>query len=152
MHNKQRAFTLLELVLVLGITLALSALVLPFALTEIRRGQVQTTAQDLHSQIFRVQQQAYAGDANTARGISFASDNYKLYSGNSLAAATSVDTIEFPAGVNITAINISGGGSELNFAVNKFRANNTGTITISDGLESWQLTINSEGLLTSNAL
>jgi type II secretory pathway pseudopilin PulG len=141
-----RAFTLIELLVVLGILMASSFILIPIAVEQIQGNKTFSELKILYSNISSQQQNSFSGLNNTSYGIALFSDRYELFIGETLATASSTEEILLKNNVQITSINLTS-GNEISFPKGSVKPMAVGEITLSDGIENYQLSINKEGLI-----
>jgi len=142
----KKGFTLIEILLVVGITMTIALFTLPFLTSRVRQTDLEETVKGTISQIIQYQQYAYAGNGNTAYGISFSSDRYILFRGNSLISASIQETILLPTSISISSINLTS-GNEVVFAYQSFRPSVNGVIRFNLDSQNIDVSINSEGMI-----
>ena len=149
--RKVAGFTLIELIVVIGIFSMVSMMALPIAIKNIQTTKSDSAMKDLKSAIFLVEQDAFSKKVNQGHGIKFYSHSYVVYTGNSLATATITDTFTQPDDVLFTNINF-GGGSEISFPVGSFRPLSSGSIDVTNGASTYRIQVSSEGTIQSSKL
>ncbi len=150
--KKLRGFTLLEMLVVMGIIGSVSLVAMPITINQIKQTNLQQTVRDMNSAIFLYQQNAYASKNSKSYGVYFESDKYTLYIGESFATAEVTEPTILQSDVSISQINLTGGGNEIKFTAGGFRPTASGTIVLSDAFNSFALDINSEGLISNYKL
>lgn len=141
-----RAYTLIELLVVLGILMASTLILIPIAIEQIQGNRTFSEVKILYSNLSSQQQNSFSGLNNTSYGIALFSDRYELFIGETLATASSTENILLKNNVQITNINLTS-GNEIWFPQGSVKPATFGEITLSDGIENYQLTINKEGLI-----
>ncbi len=149
--SKYKAFTYIEVMIVLGIFSIGAFLLVPLSFSQLGSTRTSYYAADINTFIFSVQQESYTQLDGSAHGIRFNADTYDVYTGSSYATATETLTITMNNDVEITDVSLtdiatSNPTTELVFDRGKFRPNAYGTITVSDGFVLYRVTINREGL------
>ena len=147
--RRLKAFTLLEVLVVLGILSAISVIIIPVAVSQLRRDQAESTATDITSAMFAQQQKAVTGQASSGYGIAIYSNKYTIYKGASLAAATVKDDVTFTSGLSISNINLAAGGNEIKFNQGSVTPNTTGSFNINSSNSTYKVDINREGLIST---
>lgn len=145
--KKEAGFTLIEMLVVIGIVIVVAFIVVPISVVQLQGNKLESETKKLKSSMHNQQQYAYSAREDSAYGIVFNSGNYVLYQGDSYATATVTETIDLTNEVDIVQINFADSSSEVNFAKNEFRPSTTGNIVISDGINSYTININSQGLI-----
>ena len=139
---------MLEIVIVMGLLLAVALVVLPATIAQIGQVKADSVANDAASLIFSTQQQAYARDNNKDYGIKLNTDNYIYYVGISYGFAEASNTVTFSPNITISSISLNGGGSEIRFASGSFKTSQYGSFNVSDGNSTYAVKVNKEGLIS----
>ena len=145
--NNESGFTLIEMLVVIAILMIVAYIAVPISINQIQTNKLETEAKKLKSSMQTQQQYAYSANENSAYGIKYNTNSYVLYSGNTYATAVLTDTTTFPSGITISQTSLANSSTELNFSKNSFRPDTTGSITLVDGVNSYSVTVNSEGLI-----
>jgi type II secretory pathway pseudopilin PulG len=145
--SKYRGVTLIEIVLVLGIFAAVAAALLPFAISQISQSRVEEKAKNIKSYMDYYQRRALTSDNDSGYGISFSSTEVTYFAGDSLATATETYVEELGDGVEIDQINLSNSATEIVFAQGTTIPDEYGSIRMSDGTSTYQISINMEGFI-----
>ena len=153
MKNSRNGFTLVELMVVMGISLALFGFVIIGLSSNERIFSVSSTREIVVSDLNTQQAKAMQGiDGTSAYGIYFEPDKYTLFKGNSYSSSDPdnfeieldegivVSDISFPA--SIVVFNARSG--EINGFVD---GNNTVTIQDTQGISTIILSINRYGVI-----
>ena len=148
-NHKYSALSLIEIVLVIGLFGAVMSVLVPFTLKQIRENKVFAEKEVLESTVFTQQQNAYAGKDGYAYGVKFFTDGYEIFQGDSYASLVSSERFYFKNGVEIVDQTFSVSGDELNFAIGEFKPADEGYVELSDGVNSYKVYVNSEGLVES---
>lgn len=143
----KRAYTLLEILLVIALLSVVASLTFPFALSQISDTSVQVAVEDVQSQLFATQVAGFAGDNGNSHGIAFFTDNYTVFEGDSLATATSTTNFEYDNNAQ-ALINLDNGGNEIVISKHSIIPSTFGTITFTNNSSTFTLEINEEGLTT----
>jgi len=138
----------MEVVVVMGILVAISLVILPFTISQIEDARAENQALSIASELFSSQQDAYSGRNSSGYGVKLNSDSYVVFIGDTLAGASYSDTLTLPQGTSITDITFTGGASEVAFLSGSFRPNRTGSFRINDGVSIYQVTLNAQGLIS----
>jgi len=148
MHLK-KGFTLIELIVVMGIITIFSGLVLTSLNLTNGHSQLKTSFQNTKNFIQRAKIEASLRQNNERRGIYIDTSNNDiiLYSGTSYATrVTNSETVNSLApGVHISSVLIAGSGDDINFLQRTGETSNTGSFTIYNDSGSYQFQINSNG-------
>ena len=113
--RKLKAFTILEIVVVLGIFSVITMFLFPLAISQIQGNKIDYEVKILKSAILSLEESAYSGKDNKNYGVALYTDHYILYTGNNLAGADTTTQYLFSPEVSISNINLTSLGSELNF-------------------------------------
>lgn len=144
MHKTLKSFTLLEVLVAIGVFSLLALVVIPFTVTSLRTSSAKNLAIELSSIIFEAQQSAYSGKNNKAYGVKFNLNSYNYFIGSSFATNESFDTTNLDSRVVLT-LNLSGGATEIVFLQGEIKPSSFGTITVTDDFTSYLVRINEEG-------
>ncbi len=145
--KKRNAFTLIELIVVMGVLTMLSVLLIPYTITEVKANNVKSAAGDLSSLIYSYQQEAYSGLNGKSFGFAFDANGYYLFVGTSLVAAETSERVSFPKHISFSLISFSGGSSQIVFSSGSLKPSVFGVLRITDEGSSYDITINSEGFI-----
>jgi Tfp pilus assembly protein FimT len=148
MHNPRlKAFTLLEVIVIIGAFLALTLIFLPIGIEQLQTNKIDIVVKDIKSLIYNQSQKAFAFKESKSYGMAFFTDHYIVFSGDTLATADSQSRIDLSREISITNISFNDAGNELRFEKGGFRPHTYGSFQITTGDATYKLTINSEGLL-----
>lgn len=151
-RKKISAYTLLEMIIIIGVFSALALIFLPVGIEQIQASKIENVVKDVQSLIYSQSQSAYTYKANKNYGIAFYSDHYIVFSGDSLSQADSQTRYDLSSEIKINHINFNDSGVELHFAKGTFRPHTFGSFEVSTSYSSYQITINTEGLVLVNKL
>jgi type II secretory pathway pseudopilin PulG len=151
-RRKIKAFTLMEMLVVIGMFFTISILVLPAAIKEISVSKSDSAVKDVRSAIYLLGQNAFSRFNNKTYGIALFSDRYVTYVGTDLAHAESSDTFSFSREVTISQISLTGNATEIVFPAGSFRPSVTGSFKVGDSITTYQISINAQGLITYSKL
>ncbi len=151
---KQSGFSLIEIVIVLGILVLISAfLVSPFA--NFRNTQIlQVSVEDVLSTLNKARTQTLAGHGDSAYSVRLETNRVVLFPGETYSANDpNNQVVNLHSLVNISNISLSGGGSSVVFRRLTGATTKTGTITLSlasDSSVNKVITIPASGIAWSN--
>lgn len=145
--KKFRAFTLIELVVVMGLITMISLLVLPYTINDLKNNSLRSTSIDLVSQIYNYQSNASTGRDNSSYGIRLNSNSYTLFTGDSFATGNNFEEVFLPAGIIFSNINLTGGAVDIVFPKGSLKPSVYGTFRIVDEFNVYEISINVEGFL-----
>ena len=151
-RKKLFAYTLLEIVVILGVFSGLALVFLPVGIEQLQSNKIENVVKDVQSLIYSQSQSAYAFKDNKSYGIAFYIDHYIIYTGESLALADSQTRYDLSREISIKNINFNNSGSELDFAKGSFRPQTFGSLQITTSNSTYQITINTEGLISVSKL
>lgn len=147
MANKYKAFSLAEIIIVIGVFSLITVLVLPIGLGQLEQNSALYTARDIASGTFVIQQHANNGKDSGEFGVVYGVNSYTVYEGASLATAVWSDEVPITGGASISSVVLSGGGSEIHFTKGTLLPDKSGVIRVADGEMIYRVDINSEGLI-----
>mgnify|MGYP001065414287 CR=1 FL=1 len=142
--KKLKAFSLFEILITIGVLLALSSIVFPLTVAKVQEVKLKSHASELVTDIYLLQQEAYY--KGSPRGVSFTSHGYTLFDGEDLSTATEKNSKTLPNNLSITSISFST-NQEFYFPMNEFKPSESGYVILTDGFHSIIVNINSEGLI-----
>ncbi len=147
-----QGFSYIEIVIVVAILGATTTLIMPFTFSEISKSRLSYHSKDLTSVIFTAQQNAYSQIGGSGHGIRFNDDDFDVFDGSSFATALSTYNVQLNYQITFTDVDLvdvvsSTSTNEVVFDRGNFKPDATGTVTLSDGAQSYRITINQEGLV-----
>lgn len=150
--KKYRGFSYIEIVIVVAILGLTTTLMIPFTFSEISKSRLSYHSKDLASVIFTAQQNAYSQIGGSGHGIRFNDDDFDVFDGSSFATAASSYNVQLNYDITFTDIDLvdvvsSSNTNEVVFDRGDFKPDATGTVTLSDGAQTYRITINKEGLV-----
>lgn len=151
-NKKLKAFSLLEIILIMGAFIIMTLIFLPIGINELQSSKVDNVVKDIRSQIYTQSQSAYTFKNNKDYGIALFQDHYIIFTGTTLAQAENQTRYDLSAEIKISEINLNTLGSEIVFVKGSFKPNAYGSFKIITGNVAYQITINSEGLLLISKL
>lgn len=143
--KKYRSFTLVEILVVIGIVTIIGVLVIPISLNRLVFERLDSSANIIASSIFKQQQNALSKYMNSEFGVVINSNSIELYRGNSYATATYISPIAFDNVIISTNIP----GSLIHFS-NSLLPSQSGSIYIQSESESIEVVLNKYGLVYVN--
>lgn len=160
MQNRANGFTLIEVIVVLGVLATLMSFATVNVLQLQRHTHVQTTVTALATDLYEQRQRAMVGDTqgrstSDSYGIYFQTNSYVLYHGSSYSAA-SPDNVTIPIDSPIEMSSTTFTGSSVLFTkgsgeISGYSSSaNTVTLTNTTNSEAVVLTLNKYGTITSN--
>ena len=147
MKKQEQGFTLVEIIVVIGISFFALLFGLAISIPKLQSARLDGTMEDMTSVVFVSQQNAYAGRNSTSYGVYFNIDSYTLFTGDSYATATGMEDVTFPTGTSISQVSLNGGGREVVFIQGSVIPSTYGTVSVTNGRDTFQLEINAEGLI-----
>ncbi|MDY0097334.1 MAG: prepilin-type N-terminal cleavage/methylation domain-containing protein [Candidatus Dojkabacteria bacterium] len=142
--NNLKGFSLFELIITMGILMILSLIVFPIAIQKAQESKLESYASQMVTDIYYQQQRSAI--KNSPEGVSFSTNEYTLFDGETLLGATETDTKKYPINIDITSINMTN-GSTVSFPAGEFKPASYGTVILTDGITSVRVYINREGLI-----
>ena len=139
-----KAYTTLEVLVVIGLIVLITGMVIPISLRQTKFNELSVAGKDLHSAIFTQQQKAFAGKNDSKQGVYIESEGYWLFEGEDFTNATAKDYFPFSKGIiatpEYTEIIFEESSQKLNEEKNMF--------LIYDGY-NYVIQINKEGVINS---
>jgi prepilin-type N-terminal cleavage/methylation domain-containing protein len=145
--KNHKGFTLIEILVVLGVILSIFAVTFPFVINRPSEAQLEKYALELEFSIFSTQQNAYSAKNNKSYGIAFYTNKYSVFTGTSKASAQSSTDINY-SGVRMQGIVLIDGSSEIVFSSGSFKPNTSGFLTLTNGTKTIRIDITSEGRIS----
>ncbi len=139
-----KGFTLLEVILTLGIMMLFAVIVFPVGINRSQKTKLESYASQLVTDIYYQQQRSFFKNIST--GVSLGVNTYTLFDGDSLSTATDTDVKQYPANIRITSIALST-SNEILFPAGEFKPTVFGTLVLTDGTNTVDVYINKEGLI-----
>jgi len=136
-----RAFTLIEILLVVGILAILITITLPLSLDFYKSQQLDTNTQGIIQTLRRAQLKAMAIEDDSKFGVYLTNDSYILFKGNSYAGRE----IQYDEVSDLPPILTISGLSEVVFSKVEGAPDVVGNILISSDIESRAININEVG-------
>ncbi|MBI2356804.1 hypothetical protein HYV12_02010 [Candidatus Dojkabacteria bacterium] len=143
-YKQLKGFSLLEVLMTMGILLMITIVVFPIAINKANKAKLDSYAEQLSADIYFQQQRS--ANRNLAEGIRLQANGYSLFDGASYSTATEVESKSFPANIRMHTISLTS-GSEILFSQGEFKPTTYGTAIITDGTFSTRIYINAEGLI-----
>lgn len=145
--KKLKGFTLIEIIVVMGVLTLLSMILMPYTIKEVKTSNVKSLAGDITSLMFSYQQEAYSGLAGKSYGFAFDSTGYYLFTCNTFATAVSKDRTDLPPSISVNLINFAGGTNEVVFSPGSLKPSVFGNIRLTDDGSTYEININAEGFI-----
>lgn len=145
--SKVRAVTLFEVLLVIAIFSSFAAVAVPLGVAQLSRDRVRDEAISVASEIQLVQQRGITGRQLNSYGVSFSSSGYTVYKGDSLSAAVESEFTDLSGNLSFSNIDTGDGSGEVTFVQGELIPSTDATVLLSDGISSYTVEINSEGLV-----
>jgi type II secretory pathway pseudopilin PulG len=139
----EKSFTLLEILLVIGIISILLAFIVPVSLDFYRSQQLEIQTQSIIQTLRRAQSKATVVELDSSFGVYFGASNYTLFKGSSYSDSgrdSQYDEIfDLPGLINLTGL------SEVVFSKFEGKPNVTGNIILSSDSDTKTININQVG-------
>ncbi len=149
MNNFKRGFTLIEIMVVLGIMVLIIAVVLP-AFSKMRDNQLlKSTTADVFSSLNKAKSQTLSSVSSSEYGVHFESDKIVIFKGTTYSSSdpnNEIVLITSPA--SISSISLTGGAVDLYFNRLTGAPNKTGSITVAVSSLSKAVTISGTGAIS----
>jgi type II secretory pathway pseudopilin PulG len=142
-----KAYTTLEIIVVIGVMILITGMVIPVSLRQTKLNELSVAGKDLHSAMFVQQQNAYSGKNNAKHGVYVQNDGYWLFEGDSFDTSTTKDYFPYNKGIVTTSGNV-----EILFDQSSQKPNNEASISLSFLDHTYIVIINSEGAIDSYVL
>jgi type II secretory pathway pseudopilin PulG len=139
-----KAFTTLEIIVVVGIMILITGMVIPVSLRQTKVNELSVVGKDLHSAIFVQQQNAYAGKNGIPQGILIKNNGYWLFEGENFDTAVNKDFFQFNKGILSTS-----GDVEIIFETSSQKPNNEASLILNFSGHNYSVIINNEGAINS---
>lgn len=150
---RKAGFTIIELLLVLGILAILVAVAAPYVVSTIGRNELSAATWEVVGTLRQAQTQARTSYGNTAWGVHVEPTQIVLFEGITYNAADPDNIVTLVTGsVSITGITLNGGGADIRFTKNKGETTDYGTITLTDASsgETAAVVVSATGVVTQN--
>ncbi len=147
MKHFRKGFTLLELLISVGILALIGTLSLVSFINSRNIRDLVTSGQNILSVLREAQSRTLAREDNSVWGTRLEQNRFILFRGSSFAASTSTQTYNLPSGIEIVNINLSGGGQEITFGRLDGRTLQTGSfeVKIRGGTQTFSISVDSSG-------
>lgn len=152
MVKNHKAFTIIEVLIVIGVLTVLAFIALPLAIREIQTGKTDSFIRELNSSFRILSQDAFSGKNNKDYGIALLPDSYIIFIGPSLSEAE--EQIVYPTAdeVIIKNIDLTDSATEIVFTAFSQKPDVHGTFEVGDNYSTYLFDINKEGLITYHKL
>jgi prepilin-type N-terminal cleavage/methylation domain-containing protein len=137
----RQGFSILELVVVIGILTILLGLGTLYSSDFYQRTIIESEKDQIVSLLWRARSRALNNVNQTDHGLLLGSSTYVVFQGTSSAARNTALDENFPVS---SGINLSGASSVVFRSPDALPAA-TGTISVSNGIKTYSITINGEG-------
>jgi len=138
----EKSFTLLEILLVIGIISVLLVFIVPVSLDFYKSQQLEVQTQSIIQTLRRAQSKATVVELDSSFGVYFGTSNYTLFKGNSYLLSRDVqydEIFDLPGLINLTGL------SEVVFSKFEGKPNVTGNIILSSDSDTKTININQVG-------
>ena len=147
MDNK--AFTLTELLVSIGVLSTIVALSVPFSISQIPSEKANKVANDIKLQLELAQEYAQGRKLDRAYGVSFSSNLFTVFNAPNCAGAKTSFNNSLETGLSLSNTITN---SEVCFELGTYLPSNTGSITVSGQGSSFRVDINLEGAVSVTKL
>jgi len=142
-HKSGAGFTIMELVIVIGIFAVVLAFGLPIGLDSYRNYLLTSEQRNLVSILRRAENLSLANNGGLPHGVALGEGQYVLYQGSSYAVRNQAFDENYP---RVSSVAVSS-TPEINFLNLSAMPSVTGTIVLSNGLRSLTITVNDQGAI-----
>lgn len=146
--ERQRGFTLIEILVSISILLIIMAVTI-FSLTTLsKKVEIDSTSQNILSTLRLAQSKTLASENETKYGVHFETAKYVLFSGPTYSSSATDNKVYNLTDSQISTISLNGGGSEVIFDRIRGTTSNYGTVVIrltTDVAQTKTININSSG-------
>lgn len=136
-----RAFTLLEILIVIGIIGVLASLTLPWGMDFYKSQQLASESQAILQVLRRAQSRAMFQESDSGFGVYFSGNRYVLFKGSSFAGRDS----QFDEIFDLPAVVVPAGLAEVVFSKMEGKPSVTGDIILTSGSARRIININGVG-------
>lgn len=143
-----RAFTLIEMLVVIAMVTAMGAFLIPISLSQVYMSKADGAANQLVAVISKQQQDAFSGYLDSEFGIRISGNSYTLYRGNNFDVGVNKVTNTFETETISTSL--SSGGGDIHFEKGQLRPSSFGTLSVGSSGNFVQVVVNREGLIYVN--
>lgn len=146
-----KAFSYLEIVIVIAILAIFGGMTLLYGQTSQVRADVNAESGNLASYLRLAQSQAMSGEGNSDHGVHLEADKYILFEGSSYTPGNPANyEIRLPNTLEITNLNLNGGGNDVIFTIPKGETTKFGSFDLSSAQINKTVTFNITRLGTIN--
>lgn len=138
-----KGFTLIEILLVLGLVSGLAALTMPIGLTFYRNQIVDENGRDIAAAIHRARSQAMSQKNDAPFGVALFPGSYVLFEGPSYASrnAANDEIFPLPGGLSLSGL------TEIVYSKPGGTTTASGIITVSSASTNTTITVNQQGMI-----
>jgi len=145
--KKYKAFSLIEIVMVLALFATLAVVSLPIGLTQLKKDTTHSQASNLLSTIFVMQQNAYNGKSSGEFGIYFTANGYYIYEGVDYNNSSWSEYTDLEGATNVSVISFDNSSNEMHFTKGELLPNTFGNVIINNSNINYSVEVNKEGVL-----
>lgn len=139
--KKVKGFTLVELLLVIGLMLIIGVFMFPLGISFYRSQMANEAVEGIQSALRQAQTFAITGKHDSSFGVKFFADSYLLFEGESYASRNTTEDELFSIGARIEDV----GPDEVVFELFSGLPSATGTIEVTSGEKSGQVEVAQTG-------
>lgn len=143
MKKNSAGFTLIELILVIGLIAVIGATASPFLSNFILRNNYETTTDKLLSTLRKAQQYSVQGKNNVMWGTCLSGSVIRLYRG-SCSSPTFAEDFDVPSTITIT------GFTDITFSRLRGEPSSILAITITSAIGTRSVSVNAAGMIAEN--
>jgi len=138
-----KGFTLLEIIIVLGIVTILAVVTLPLGVNFLKQQNLSSTTSTVIATLRQAHTQAMFQKNDSSFGVKFLPSSYILFQGTTYNTREAEEDIltSIPSGISVSGI------EEIVFDKRTGEPNTTGTILIMNNTDNHSVFINEEGII-----
>jgi|GEM_PF-6992411 len=139
-----KAYTTLEVLVVIGIIVLITAMVVPVSIRQTKLNELSIVGKDLYSHMFVQQQNAFSGKNDSSHGVYIESDGFWLFQGESFNDAETKEHFAFGKGVSLIS-----GNTEIVFPKGSQEPLDGANIVLTFANNNYVISISEEGVINS---
>lgn len=142
-----RGFTLIEILVVIGLLAVVVGFAVPFSASQLSRNRAIDAAAEISSNMFLFQQNSYAKKDDKRYGIRLNAENYEMIISDDGTIDPEDQFITYDYPNNVTVETIAESPSAVMFNYSSFRPHDDMSFSVNYGNSSVIVEINTEGLI-----
>ncbi len=144
MHKLLKAYTTLEVLVVIGIIILITSLVVPVSIQQTKLNELATAGKNLYSHIFVQQQNAFSGKDDSSHGVYIENEGFWLFQGENFDDAEFKEYFDLGKGIRLVS-----GNTELIFPKGSQKPLNEENIVLNFANNNYVILINDQGVIDS---